>query len=492
MADISTFVDVNISIEAGAVPRLAFGRGLLVTTNSRMSAGGSGKVRLFDSAADVAEALGGDSEAAAAAAVWFAADPAAQGLYVGRWAHADVDTSLTGARVTAAPDSGALDVADCSFSLDGVDITGVNLSAADTYAAIAAALAVAINAESEFSGVTVTYSADTGAFTLTLADESPIAGGALGSVGSGTDISAALGMDAASDPLYVQGAGAETIAEGVAAMMDAAVGARPVYVMLDDSVELSVSGADTRNALAAAASASDYVYALLDTADAALVTGDITSHGALAFSRQQGGVAAVYGLPGAKPDVGLMGIMSSQNFDRPAAVLSAHGKTMPGVRPADLTGAQIAELERKRMNTYALVGDSPRTLGSYTSRDGYWLDAVAWLMWLRSAIEARVWTTLTGSRRYTTALLRDDLIRVLEQGVRNGGIRPGGTVSAATKAAIVGAGYPDFDGTLSTGYLIHIDPLSAANRASRVADFTVWVVGTEAIHRVFGDLRFTN
>ena len=496
MVDASTFVQVRTTVEAGAVPRLAFGRGLLVTTNSRLHAGGTGKMRLFDSIADANEAVGSDSDAAAAAAIWFGADPAPQGLYVGRWASADVPTTLTGAAVTASAGSPPLDAANASFVLNGVEVS-VDLSSAATYAAIATAVQTAIQAagtSTPFSGWTFTF--DTDRFVLTVDGSDTITGGALTDTADAadTDIAAALGMAATSDAVYVVGHDAETIGDAVDEMFGVATGAMPVYVMLAADVPDAVATADTRTTLAAHAQASgDYVFGLLDTADQALVTGNTTSHNALALAAQQDKVAAAYGPAGQKPDVGLMALMSGQNFDLPASIISAHGKTMPGVTGADLTGAQLTELERTRTNTYAVVGDTPRALGSYTSRNGYWLDAVVWLLWLRSAVEARVWNTLTASRRYTNGLLFDDLTRILELGVRNGGIQPGGTVSAATKADIRAAtGNQDFDGVLTAGYLIHINPLDQADRDNRVARFTVWLVGSEAIHRVFGDIRFTN
>ena len=493
MVDASTFVQVRTSIEAGAVPRLSFGRGLLVTTDARLSAGGADKARLFNDIRDVSDFFGSAGDTTAAARVWFGADPQPQGLYIGRWANTDVETSLTGATLTTAPTAGGFIASNAAFGINGQDVT-VDLSGAtnDTYTKIAATIQAAIIAlGGVLLGVSFVY--DTDHFVLTFAGGDPITGGVFTAPGTGTDISEDVGMGAASNPTYVQGLDAEGITAGVDAMLATAVGASPVFVMLADDVPDLVGVIDTRNALRDHAQASEFVYALLDTADQALVTGDTTSHAALAFADQQDHVAAVYGVAGEKPDVGIMALMSAQNFDLPASIITVHGKTMPSVTAADLTGSQIDELERKRTNTYALVGDTPRALGSYTSRAGYWLDAVVWLLWLRSAVEARIWNTITASRRYTNSLLYDDLIRVLDLGVTNGGIQPGGTVSAATKADIIAAtGNQDFDGTLTAGYLVHINPLNQADRTNRVARFTVWVAGTEAIHRVFGDIRFTN
>ena len=49
---------------------------------------------------------------------------------------------------------------------------------------------------------------------------------------------------------------------------------------------------------------------------------------------------------------------------------------------SDITPTQYAELQRKRTNVVTFVGGASRMVGGYTSRDGYWLDAVWWLLWL--------------------------------------------------------------------------------------------------------------
>ena len=46
--DVSTFVDIRTQIAAGGVPSVDFGRGLLVTIDPAIAAGGSGKAQLFN------------------------------------------------------------------------------------------------------------------------------------------------------------------------------------------------------------------------------------------------------------------------------------------------------------------------------------------------------------------------------------------------------------------------------------------------------------
>ena len=97
--DVSTFVDIRTQIAAGGVPSVDFGRGLLVTINPAIAAGGSGKAVLFNNITEATAVLGAGA-ALDAAAVWFSANPGPQALWVGRWATTDVPTTL---RAGAAP-----------------------------------------------------------------------------------------------------------------------------------------------------------------------------------------------------------------------------------------------------------------------------------------------------------------------------------------------------------------------------------------------------
>ena len=137
MPQISDFFKVNTTV-VGAGPVKKFGLGLLLTTADDIPAGGSKKAARYNSNDAVREATS-DVNARAAASVWFQGNPAPQALYLGRWASEFISTRLIGGALPSAPDSGALDVASAAFSYDGVDIIA-NLTAADTYAAIAAAI----------------------------------------------------------------------------------------------------------------------------------------------------------------------------------------------------------------------------------------------------------------------------------------------------------------------------------------------------------------
>ena len=188
---------------------------------------------------------------------------------------------------------------------------------------------------------------------------------------SGTDISDLLGMGPDSTPVYLQGHSQETITEAVAEMLGLSTGSTPVALMIDDDVLASLTldnGRDVRTALGAFAQAGDYVFGLIDHSDDALVTGDTTSHVARAFAAGQDKVEPVYSKPGERPDIGLLALMSSQNLNNPASIITPHLKTLNGVEPTNITETQRAELERKRTNVYTTVGGLPSLVGGFTGQ----------------------------------------------------------------------------------------------------------------------------
>ena len=159
---------------------------------------------------------------------------------------------------------------------------------------------------------------------------------------------------------------------------------------------------------------------------------------------------------------------------------------------SDITPTQYEELKRKRVNIVTRVGGLSRLVGGYTSRAGYWLDATWWLLWIKNEMELAVWDAMGSSRRLTPGQLTDSVTEVLNVGVLNGGIQPGGIVNAATRADIVSTtGNADFDGTLATGWLLWVardSQRTAADRSNRIGRFKAWLAPSPAIHEVMGDI----
>ena len=486
--DISTLIRITTRISAGGVPRTAFGTGLLVSVDRSISAGGTGKARIFSSVTEVQEVY--DAGAVVdAATVWFSADPLPQSLYVGNWANVDVSTTLRGGEPEAVS---AIGVSNATFSVNGEDLT-INLSGATTFAAVATAIASALVAlGAPFVGATFVY--DTDAFLLTLAQADDIGYFGPHSAGTGVDVSGLLGMTQAAGADYRAGHDAESVTDGVTEMVALATGGAPVALMLADDVPLLAGGVDTRDALAAFAEAGDYMFGMRDSAADALLPNDATSHGARAFAASQGQTMACYTKPGELPDVGALAALSAQNLNNPASIITLHPKPLPGVEFTSVTLPQLNELSRKRMNVLTSVGGQPSFLEGYTSRGGYWSDAVWALLWLKNEGEVNIFNAQRASRRMTSGILRDTVLQVMDVAVRAGVIQPGRRFNAATKQDVITTtGNQMFSGVATNGYILWIDSNPTdLDRENRIGRFKLWMVGSEAIHRVYGDLVFVN
>ena len=488
---ISTVVDINAGIQAGGVLRTEYGTGLLVTQDAALPAGGSGKAQVFKDI-DAVNAVFSAGAALSGAQVWFGQDPPPKSLYIGRWAPADVSTTLRGGTMVGSVASMA--VAGASFRYNdedyAIDMSGGSFT---TYAAIATALESAI--AGNVSGTTVVYGTD-GRLLLTLTSAQDLGYLETHSGGTGTDISGLLAMRADSPGVdYKPGHDAESLVDGVGEMLRLASGTTPVALMLAGDIPETYGAGDandTRDELAAFAQAGDYVMGLRDTAAQALATNDATSKTALVFSRQQSHVNAVYTKAGQYPDIGMLALLSAQNLNQPASIITTHLKALSNVEATDITQTQLLELERKRANVYTTIAGLPSLYGGFSGKAGNWADAVWWLLWLKNEVELKIFNAQRASRRFNTAILRDTLGQCMRVAERSGGIQRGGRVNAALAEDIRQVtGNQAFDGTLPNGYTIWIETPSVRSdldRENRVGRFRVWVSPSDAIHKVVGSI----
>ena len=492
MVEISELINITTRVSVGGAPRLPFGRGLLLT-NTGLGGSGASKVRLFASVDEVRTVFGSGS-VTDAATVWFSANPPPQDLWIGRWVDVEINTRLVGSTPAAV---GSLAASNGSFTLNGQNVT-FDTSGDGSFTAVASRIQSAIQGVSGFSTAVFAYTDNR--FVLTLGNSEAITDGHLGDTmsESDTDLADLLGMGPASTPQYLPGSPAESAPAAIGAILGQITSGDPTVVIVAPGTPLTdpqASNGDIRESIAAYAEANDLIFPMLDTGEQVLVSEEATSQAALAFARNQGQVSAVYSIPGQLPDVGLAALMSAQNLDNVQSIITAHGKVLPGVLPTPITSkAALAELERKRVNVYTMVGGQAAVVGGYASRPGYWLDAVWWLAWFRNRIRTAVWNAQRRSRRFSRAMLAYELSQVAEAAVQNGGLEPGRKVNSALQAEIIAStGNQRFNGVLSAGYLVWVDPMpSQADRDARIARFKLWGTGGDAVHKVFGDLVFQN
>ena len=504
---ISTFVKISTSVAAGGVLRTDYGTGLLVTTEDGIPAGGSGKIKSY---ADI-EAVQTDwpsGHALAASRVWFGGASEPHSLFIGRWATAAVNTTVAGSTPSAAG-AAPLNAANGSFSINGENVTPIDLSAATTFAAIATAVQTAIQTVTAYATATFAYDATlnggTGGFLLTLGDASAVTGGvftpALDAMGVqiGTDISDALGFASGTD--YAQGHAVETLSEALAEMIPQASGGAPTLPMVDGSCPNEVSGVDTRESLATFVQSGDYFSFIRDNGADALVSGGAGTFRGYVFDNQLSKVEAVvgsgenFGDDTNYIDVAANAFLSSQRFNLPASIKNPHLKSMPGATAILIDGDQYADLVSTRTSVYTVIGGTPSLAGGYTGLAGTWADAQYWLGWLKNEMELNIFNGQRASDFFNTAILDDLINQVMATAARSGGLQPGGRVNAGVRNQIRNTfDHPDFDGILPTGWQKWIEQPAARSdldRENRIGRFLIWVASADAINEVLGSITLS-
>ena len=389
-----------------------------------------------------------------AAGIYFQQVPFPKSLLVGYTIAATQPALLFGVEPGSVADIVALG-AGTALSLDGAAVT-VDLNGLTTYTDIATQIQTGIRLVSAHSTATVTYVAADEAFTI----QSPASFGTGFAVSAASDL---LGI-ATGATILEPVATAETPSEALSRIADEdcnffGVGVDPAiaetYTLIDSA----------RDWVAARRLSFLGIFDVYGTDT--LTTGDTTSTGALLFAQGGDGIGAIWnGLTaGAIDHKGLsyMARFSSVNYDRPNAVINGKFLDLQGTLTTALTATQKAELERKRINYYEPV---TRGVGGDTQEGttfGTWLDVYVWLAWFKDALEVEAYNLLKQSAGIGgipitdqgLATIADALEDVCERGVRNGGLAPN-FVSPALRLAIQRTtGNADFDGFLTTGYLVH-------------------------------------
>ena len=158
-------------------------------------------------------------------------------------------------------------------------------------------------------------------------------------------------------------------------------------------------------------------------------------------------------------------------------------------------------MERKRINIYTTFGANNIYTEGYVLSAGNWIDVIYFLDWLENAVQTNIVNLLVSSPNkipQTSAgisAIKNVVEAACVEGVRNGGIAPG-QLSEALKTDVEQSIGIEFDGFLSTGYLVYIMPISEQSQVVRneraSPPVRVWLKGSGAIHSVETRLTFEN
>ena len=498
MAGVDSIIRVTSSVlSGGVVTARPFGAGLIITTDDTLTAGGADKIKSFATASAASGFFPATSDVLAAVKQWHAQNPAPQPLYVVRWADADVDTVFTGG--TSTIDPSAVLAANYSLVIGDTAVTGINLSSAGTAAAVATALQTKLRADgpAEFNACTVTGTG--GVYTVTLDDGAEIPAFFTDHT-AGTALAVLLGWDEDSGPVLRVGSDQESVAVCLAA----AERLQPnefYFVARDSDTPDDLSSVDTDAAIAEYAGDNGLYFFMSSVGAATLTAAETTSYGAQVSALESARTVGTWERTAGTKHISAAATLSAVDLDQPDSLITLKFQTLTGETADSLLPEEIAELDRKRLNRYSRVGGVPIYSEGFTFDPDIWADVRFWLDWLTASLETKLFDLLVSNGRipltqFGLALIKDTMTRVLEQGVKNGGIAPG-TVSAAMKREIqLTTGNAGFDGNLTNGYLVWCKPLSTLSQADRDARIapkaSIWLKGSSAIHSLNIALTFEN
>lgn len=371
----------------------------------------------------------------------------------------DPDGTGTVTEIEALGDNTALSINGSAFTADFDTLT--------TFAAIATALQTGIRTVTAYNTATVSYDASGGYFAVTHATAGFGAGFA--------DSSAAqtLGLSGAGvsilDPVATVETPSDSLsrAEGLANWF---------WTGLDPAIAADFALLDAARDWVGARRLSKSLIADFFGTDV-LVANETTSIGARIAAQGGDGIAGIYN-GRQQTDIDHKGLsyaarFSAVDYSQPRSQINGKFLPLPGTAPTDLTQAQKTELDRKRINFYQPIRGTVLGETAEGKSFGTWLDVHTALSWIYNQMQAAGASALRRSGGLD--LTNDGLSAaaaavegVCEDAVQAGILAPG-TVSASLRSDIIAAsGNADFDGFLSTGYLI-IRP-SAADISQTVRD----------------------
>lgn len=494
MADISRLVDVTTRIIApGGTSVAGLGTVLLVTDDDFVPADGqSQRVRTFSDLDSVGIGFGTTAEAYEAGQVYFAQSPYPRPIKIARWQR----VSRPGRLVSGSFDNSQLGTLRglTSLTILGQSIT-TSFSNMDSLSVIAGKLQAALRADSTdgLSGATVT--SENNRLVIEFSNDVD------GAYATGTN-AASWRMTQATDATISESVAAESFATMIAAVN--AVDSDWSIITLAESLSVATAIEDMsvwtqaqEGKLCGAA------FDLLNEAPPVNADG-ATQTRYLQFLRDSSRSRTIPCHAASFQYIALsaLALFASVNYEARASHLTLANKRLPSITPDDtLTEAQLDQLDDERGNYYTTYGSRPLFQRGVTADPNVYADERFWLDWFALTIRDEVLDLIAASPSlplddFGLGAIAGVVEDVCRRGVANGGISPGGTVSAAIRALIARATEnPTFDGELGSGYLVYIPPardLSATLRANRQAPpIRLWVLGADAIQRATFQVDFS-
>lgn len=484
---VSSIVNVGITIGATFPQRKGFGILNCVTAETGVI-GFAERIRYYSDAEGVAADWPGSSEVVAAANSYFGQQPKPTDFAVSVRAASAVAAELRGGSVVDNAANLALFTAitDGSFtiSIDGTseDVTGIDFTGDTNLTDVAATIEAVLQAivTLPFPTSTVTY--EQGRFFIrsgTTGASSTISFLTAVSPATGTDISGLLEMQQGQGT-KTDGLDPETITEALNAIEEKN---NDWYGLMFTKEVRDLVVINTESAVTAAAA---WVQARvktffntsndLDVLDSVTTT-DIAS--VLNNANYTRTMTTFSRTVDQYPSASAAGRAFTVDFSQPNSTITLKFKQLPGITVEDLTTNEKNVLDSKRANAFFRVGaDSEIYAESFMAGD-FFFDEIHGVDWLTDAIQTEVFGYILSRPTkvpYTdqgVAALEQQLIKVLDEAVRNGLAAPGETIDGRF---------------LPNGYetvTIPVADVSASEKQNRQYNgLSFTVIGAGAIHGV--------
>lgn len=356
--------------------------------------------------------------------------------------------------------------------------TGNQVNIAGTTAQMATDLATFLNASTDANVSLMTYMAvgnavypiskligtAGNAYTLAKSGTNPTLSGSTLSGGSGTSIASLLKGRATQASLPANGIAAETLADGVNALVSAS-GDWYAGVLVEENV-------DSASILAAAAiveaQQKKRIFGVTVTSTTVIDPTSTTDLGYLLSANNLARTFAQYSQYDPQAIASFFGRASTVNFNASNTTLTMKFKQQPGVRAETITETQAAALKTKKVNVFVNYDNDTAIIQEGVMANGAFFDERHGLDWLENDIQTAVYNLLYTSLTKVpqtnegTHLIVTTIEDRLAQAVANGLVAPG-------KWNAGGFGQLKQGDYLAKGFYSYAPPVETQSQADREA-----------------------
>lgn len=431
------------------------------------------RVRSYTTIAQVAADFGTSAPEYLAALLWFEQSPQPTTLMIGRWAQAATHGQLIGATLPAASQSlttwNAITSGGMAVTIDGVVKTLTTL----TFASVTNMNGVASVINAALTGGTVAWNSIYSRFEITSTTTGALSIVSFASApGSGTDISALMGLTVGSSGAYqANGIVAESALAAVT-LFDTN------YSQQWYALQFAYSTMTNPDHVAVAgyieAANTKHIYGVTSQEAGVLTSNDTTNVAYLLKQLAYKRSTVQYSSSNPYAVASLFGRILTTDYTGNSTVITLMYKQEPGIVPEVLNTTQITNLEAFNCNVFVAYNNNTAIIEKGVVASGDFLDIITGTDWLSLDIQNELFNLLYTS---TTKIPQTDagnhlLVTTIEavcsQAVANGLLAPGVWQAGGFGALNQG----DF---LPKGFYIYAPPIALQNSADRAARKSVTI-----------------